>query len=226
MFHAAIAFCEEIFDRIIRKIILYNVIENGGMMMKKLLVLMMALVMTLSLVACGGDQNSTNADSDITPSSSDSNTEKSIDLVEVTGNGLSFMLPADIKYAKTIDNSGSMIFANDENTAVITLGVLTEDSLTSADITDDVLLAVISAGGALSDGSLESSRTIEHDDGTSVVGFGKATLQNGMVMNSVIQYFFPVDGGYYAISYQYIIDAGNSLEDTIEQVVSSVKTVK
>lgn len=46
---------------------------------------MMALVLTLSLAACV--ENNTVSDSDITPSSSDSNTEESIDLVEsrVTG---------------------------------------------------------------------------------------------------------------------------------------------
>lgn len=196
-------------------------------MMKKLLVLMMAIVMTLSLAACGGDQNPAAADTDTTPASSVQNTEESIDLAEVTGNGLSFKLPADIKLAKTDDNTGSMIFANDENTAVITLGGLTEDLITSTDITDDVLLAALSAGGGLSDVSLESSRTMEHDGGTSVVGIGKGTLSNGMDMISAIQYFFHADGsGYHAISYLYVVDAGSSLEDTIEQVLSSVKAVK
>jgi hypothetical protein len=183
-------------------------------MMKKLLVLIMAMVMTLSLAACGGETDSTAA-------------EEAIELVEVTGNGLSFNLPDDIKYAKTDDNFGSMLFADEESTTVITLGALTEDPVTSADITDDILLAALSAGSGLSDGSLESSSTMEHDGGTSVVGFGKGTLPNGMEMNSVIQYFFPADGsGYHAISYLYVVDAESSLEDTIEQVVSSVKTVK
>ena len=196
-------------------------------MRKKLLVPMMALVMTLSLVACGGEQNSAAADSEITASSSDSNIEQSIDLVENTGNGLSLKMPADIKYAKTDDNLGSMIFTNSENTAVITLGVLIKDSVTSADITDDILLAALSGGGGLSDGRLERSQTIEHDDGTSIVGFGKGTLSSGTAVNSVIQYFIPKDGsGYYAISYLYVADAGSSLDDTIEQIVSSVKIVK
>lgn len=196
-------------------------------MMKKLLVIMMAMILTLNLVACGGDQSSATADTDTTPSSSDSNTEESIELVEVTGNGLSFNLPADMEYAKTDDNTGSMLFANEESTAVVTLGVMTEDSITSADITEDVLLASLSAGGGLSDVSLESSRMMEHDDGTSVVGIGKGTLQNGTVMNSAIQYFFPADGGgYHAISYLYVVDAGSSLDDTIEQVLSSVKIAK
>lgn len=195
--------------------------------MKKLLVPMMALVMTLSLAACGGEQNSTTVDSEITASSSDSNMEESIDLVENTGNGLSLKMPADIKYAKTDDNLGSMIFTNSENTAVITLGVLTKDSITSADITDDILLAALSGNGGLSDGSLERSQKIKHDGGTSVVGFGKGTLSSGTDVNSVIQYFIPEDGsGYYAISYLYVVDAGSSLEDTIEQVVSSVKIQK
>jgi hypothetical protein len=181
--------------------------------MKKLLILMLALVMTLSLAACGGDQNST--------------TSESIDLVEVKGNGLSIRVPADFKYAKTDENIGSMIFANEEKTAVIVLGTLTEDSITSADITDDVLLGALATDSGLSDGSLESSRTIKHDGGTSVVGFGKGKLGNGTVMNSVIQYFFPADdSGYYCIAYLYGVDAGSSLEDTIEQVVSNVKTAK
>lgn len=186
-------------------------------MMKKLFVLMMALIMTLSFAACGGD-------SDDNSSSNDSNTEETIDLVEVTGNGLSFMLPSDIKYAQTSESNGAMIYANEERTVVITVGVLTEAVFTSDDINDDILLVALSAGSGLSDGSLESSRTIEHDNGISVVGFGKGTLPNGVEMNSVIQYFFPADGsGYYAISYLYAVDADSSLEDTIDQVVSSLK---
>jgi len=154
---------------------------------------MLALVMTLSLAACGGE--STTAEN--TPASSDPNTEKSIDLVEVTGNGLSFMLPADIKLAKTDETTVSMLFTNDENTVVITLSVLIEEPVISADMTDDVLSVAVTAGSGLSDGSFERSLTLEHDDGsTSVVGFGKGTLSNGMAMNSVLQYFFPADGGY------------------------------
>lgn len=199
-------------------------------MKKKLQVLMMVLAMTLCLAACGEPQNATTGDSGSTPSStpSESNTEEPIDLVEATGNGLSIMLPADIKYAKTDDNSGTMLFTNEENTVVVSLGALTEDnSVTSADISNDVLLNALSASGGLSDASLESSNTIEHDDGVSVVGFGKGTMSNGLAMNSVVQYYFPADGsGYYAIGYLYRVDAGSSLEDTIEQVVSSVKSVK
>ena len=195
--------------------------------MKKLLVFMMAFAMTLSLAACGGDKNPTATTPDTTPSSSAPNTPDSIDFVEVTGNGLSFALPVDIKYLKTDDNNGSMIFANEERTAVITLGVKTEDAVTSADITDDVLLAALSAGGGLSDATLESSGTVEQDGGTAVAGFGKGTMKNGTVMNSVIQYFFPADGGgYHAISYLYAVDGGSSLDDTIEQVLSTVKTAK
>jgi len=171
---------------------------------------MMILVMALSFVACGGDENS-----------------KTGDLVEVTGNGLSFKLPADIKHVKTDENYGSMLFTNEERNVVVTLGAMTEEALTSAEITDEFLFTVLSVANKLSDASFESSRTIEHDDGTSVVGFGKGTMSNGREMNSVIQYFFPADGGgYYAISYIYEVDAGTSLEANIEQVVSSVKIAK
>ncbi len=199
--------------------------------MKKLLVYMMASAMTLSLAACGGEENTTATTptntSTTASSSSAQNTSAPIDFVEITGNGLSFALPADIKYVKTDENSGSMIFANDKSTAVITLGVETEDTVTSTDITDDVLLAALSAGGGLSDATLESSGTVEQDGGTAVVGFGKGTLSNGTVMNSVIQYFFPADGsGYHAISYLYAIDGGSSLDNTIEQVLSTVKIAK
>jgi len=181
-------------------------------MMKKLLVLMMAMVMILSLAACGGDQNSTSGES--------------IELVEVTANGVSVKLPDDFKYAKTDENNGSMLYANEENTAVVTVGALVEDSVTSADITDDVLLASFAAGG-ISDATLESSRTVEHDNGTSVVGFGKGTLRDGKAMNSVIQFFLHADGsGYQAISYLFVVDAETSLEDMIEQVLPSVKAVK
>lgn len=198
--------------------------------MKKLLVIMIAFAMVLGLAGCGGEENPTATTPDTTSfttsSSSAPNTSAPIDFVEITGNGLSFALPADIKYIKTDENNSSMLFANEERTAVVTLGVKTEDAVTSEDITNDVLLAALSAGGGLSDATLESSSTVEQDGGTVVVGFGKGTMKNGTAMNSVIQYFFPSDGGYHAISYLYAIDGGSSLEDTIEQVVSTVKTAK
>ena len=214
--------------------------------MKKLLVLTIALILTLSLAACGEDGNPTATTPDTTSdttstttsattstttsattsSSSAPNTSAPTDFAEITGNGLSFALPVDIKYVKTDDNSGSMIFVNEENTAVVTLGVKTVDAVTSAHITEDVLLAALSAGGGLSDATLESSGTVEQDGGTVVVGFGKGTMKNGVVMNSVIQYFFPADGGYHVISYLYAVDGGSSLDDNIEQVLSTVKTAK
>ncbi len=202
--------------------------------MKKLLVLMMALILTLSLAACGGDKAPTPtapalATPVTTPSSSALNTSESIDFVEVTGNGISFALPVDIEYVDTDEATGSMIFANAEKTAAVTLGVKTEDSITSADITDDDLLAALSAGGRLSNATLENSGTVEQDGGTAVAAFGKGTMENGTVMNSAIQYFFPADGGgYHVISYLYAVDAGSSLDlnDNITLVMSTVKSAK
>ncbi len=193
--------------------------------MKKLLVLMMIFVMTLSLAACGGDENPTATTPDTTPSSSAPNTSESIDFVEFTGNGLSFALPADFEYVQTDESTGGMIFSNEDRNAVVTVGPWTEDAGTSADITDDVLLASLTAGG-LSDATLESSGSVEQDSGTAVVGFGKGTMKNGMDMNAVVEFFFPADGGYHAISYLYAVDAGSSLDDNIELVLSTVKTAK
>ncbi len=196
--------------------------------MKKILVLMTALVMTLSLAACGGDEGSTEPTSDtITPSSSVADTTKPGDLVAVTGNGLSFALPLDMKYVKTDENNGGMLFANEDRTAVVTVGVKTEDTVTSADITDDVLLQALSAGGGLSDAKLDHSGTVDQFGGKVVVGFGKGTLSNGTVMNSALQYFFPAEGGgYYVISYIYAVDVGSSLDANIEKVMATVKTAE
>jgi len=66
--------------------------------MKKLLVLMMALVLTLSLAACV--ENNTVSDSDITPSSSDSNTEESIEAGAVK---LNFTFRAKTQFRSMID---------------------------------------------------------------------------------------------------------------------------
>ena len=183
--------------------------------MKKLLLVMIVLTLSFSLVACGG------AD---TP---DPSTSKSHDLVVTTGNGLSFALPSDIKYVKTDDSNGAMLFANDEKTAVVTVGVKTEDTTTIADITEDVLLQSLSVGGSLSNAKLDNSGTVEQASGTAIVGFGTGTLSNGTDMNSVIQYFFPGDGGgYYAISYLYVVDGGSSLDTSIENVLATVKTAE
>lgn len=119
-----------------------------------------------------------------------------------------------------------MIFANDERTVVVTVGVKTEENITSADITDDVLLQVISGGGSLKGATLDNSGTVEQFGGTAVVGFGKVTMPNETVMNSALQYFFPSDGGCYVISYHYAVDGGTSLDTNIERVMATVKTAE
>jgi hypothetical protein len=199
----------------------YHFTENGGLEMKRLLVLMMMLVLTLGLAGCGGG--------DASDSASDAgNTPEPNALVEVTGNGLNLSLPADIKYIKTDENNGGMIYSNEERNAVVVISVKTEDAEVSpADISDDVLLTALAGEGSLSDVALDSSDTVEQDGGTYVVGFGKGSLEDGTVMNNVLQYFFPADGGgYYVISYLYGVDAESSLDDTIQEVVSTVKTAQ
>ena len=198
--------------------------------MKKLLVPIMAVVMTLSLAACGGDAAPTYIP-DTTPSSSAPSTQDSIDFVEVTGNGLSFALPADIKYVKTEDGTGTMLFVNEDATAVVSLGVKIENnSVTSADVTEELLFDGISAGGVLSNATLDNYGTGEQDGGgTAVVAFGKVTMDDGMDMHSDIQYYFTADGsGYYMISYLYAVDKENSLgaDDNIARVMSTVKSAE
>jgi hypothetical protein len=202
--------------------------------MKKLLVLMLALLLTLGLAACGGAEQPPGAEDaagggdpaaaeDAAEGEDLSDSDDAIGFSTVSGNGLSLEVPADIEYAQTNEASGSVIFADEYTTAVITLGPLKEDSrVTSADITDEVLLSAMSL--AVAGGTLDTSRTVEHDGGVSVVGYGKWTVQDDITLHSVLQYFFPADGGgYYTISYLYVEDAGSSLEDTIDQVISSVR---
>jgi len=167
-----------------RKCFQYYLAKRRGFRVKKLMVLLVMLVMALSLAACGGEDV---AD----PGRNVENMPDSSGLVDITGNGLCLALPSDFKYAQTDESNGGMNFADEERNAVVTLGVKAEDAVTSGDITDDVLLAALSGNGLLSDATLERSSTVEHDGGTSVVGFGKATLADGQVMNSVVQYFFP-----------------------------------
>lgn len=195
--------------------------------MKKLIVLMMMITLSLSLVACGGDKNPTAPTPDTTPSSSDADTSKPDDLIANEANGLSFGLPADIKYVQTDEDNGAMIYANDERTAVVTVGVKTETTLTNADVTEDALLEALSAGGGLSDATLDNSATVEQSGGIAVVGFGKGTMSNGTVMNSAVQFFFPADGGsFIVISYLYVVDAGSSMDANIERVMATVTTVE
>jgi len=191
--------------------------------MKKLLVFMTALTLLLGLTACQGESNAPPT-SDAAHLTSATNTSDSIDLTEITGNGLVLALPTNFQYAQTNETTGEISFADENGTAVVTLGVKTEDSITSTDITDEVILAAL---GGESNATLDSSETMEHEDGTSVVGFGKVTLEDGMVMNGVLQFFFPTEGGsYYAICYLYDVDAESSLENMIEQVLPTVKVEK
>ncbi len=188
--------------------------------MKKLLVLLITLAMTLNFVACGGSEAATDA----TPSSSDENTSETIDFVEVTGNGLTFPLPADIEYVTTDEATDGMIYANEERTAVVTVSGKIETEATSADITEEDILDSLSAGGGLSDVTLDNYDTVEQDGGTLVNAFGIGTMENGTVMNTAAQYFFTADGsGYHFISYLYVVDAGTSLDDNITATMSTVK---
>ena len=198
--------------------------------MKRLLVLMTILTLSLSITACGEDKDSAAPVTETASSVSGADSSASVadtseldELIAVTGNGLSFGLPIDIKYVKTDESNGGMIFSNDERTAVVTVGAKTEENITSADITDDVLLQVISGAGALKGAVLENSGTVEQFGGTAVVGFGKVTMPNETVMKTALQYFFPSDGGCYVISYHYAVDVETSLDANIERVMATVK---
>ena len=190
--------------------------------MKKLLVLLIALAMALSFAACGGED----APADVNPASSNESMPDSNDFTEFTGNGLSFSLPTDFEYVNT-DDFGSMQFSNEERTQVVTVGTKGEEQITSTDFTDEDLRTVLEGEGALSNVTLESSEMVEQDGGTSLIAFGKGTL-DGTRMISAIQIFFAEDGGYYPISYLYTADAGTSLEknDNITLVMSSIKRIK
>lgn len=189
--------------------------------MKKLLVLTLALVMALGLVACG---NSAPASTSAPAASAEVAEQIENPFVIVSGNGLSVGMPADIKYVDTSEETGMMVFATDDASAAISFTVKVEDATTPADITEDVLALSLSAGGRLSNVSLDNSGVVEQDAGTSVVGFGKGTTEEGDAMETAIQYFFPADGsGYYAITYMYYSDTANSLADNLELVMSTVK---
>lgn len=179
--------------------------------MKKLFVLLAALTMVFSLMACAAK-----------PAEAPSQIENPF--VIVTGNGLSIGMPADIKYVDTSEETGMMVFATDDASAAISFTVKVEDATTPADITEDVLAQSLSAGGRLSNVSLDNSGVVEQDAGTSVVGFGKGTTEEGDAMETAIQYFFPTDeSGYYAITYMYYSDMANSLADNLELAMSTVK---
>jgi len=191
--------------------------------MKKLLVLMMALLMTVSIAACGGDESSASAEPDVTPAVSESNPEESVELVEFTGNGITLMVPADFTSTTMDESNGNLSVVNKENPAAITISEKKVDSISSDDITDEVLISSITYSGMI-DGTLDRSSRYENDGGTSVVGFGQGKLDDGSVMNTVIQFYILADGsGYHVVSYLYEVGSDSSLEGTIEQVASSVK---
>lgn len=106
MFHAIGGYSWKIqISLTLRNVPMQTYSKMEDLIMKKLLVFMMIVTFTLSLTACGEDNNSA-APTDTTSSSSVADTSKPDDLVAVTGNGLSFGLPIDIKYVKTDENNG------------------------------------------------------------------------------------------------------------------------
>ena len=191
--------------------------------MKKWMLILMVLVLAMSLIACGGEDASDPAGD---PGSSEANSSDTIDLVEVTGNGLALLLPSDIEYLQ-IDEFGTMIYSNEDRTEVVSVGAFEEDQVsTSTDITEEVLVGALTGEGQ-HEATLDRTETLEHEGGTSTVGFGQVTLQDGTVADSALQYFFPAEGGgYHVISYLYVTEVEDCLADAIEEVVSSVTPEK
>lgn len=88
-------------------------------------------------------------------------------------------------------------------------------------------MLALSGGGELKDATLDNSVTLEQEESTSVVGFGKVTMEDGTAVHSVIQYFFPANSGVYqAISYLYPVDEASSLTYNIEDILATVTPAK
>lgn len=199
--------------------------------MKKLLTMLMALALTLSLAACGGSEPAPAEQSAPAPAASADAPEVSGEpgFVPYEGNGLSFVMPEDVEYVKTAEESGSIIFADADGNVVITISAKAEaPGATAGDITEDLLLDGISGGGGLEEAVLESYGAVDHEDGsTGVAAFGYATMPDGRDMHSDLQYYFVPDGsGYYMISYLYSTNTDNSLLEGVTTVMGSMSVAE
>lgn len=167
--------------------------------MKKLIVLMMVLILSLSLVACGEE----------------------ITLVSTTVNDLTFDVPSD--FGEFADSQGVMVAKNDDSTATIAVSGRMDAEGVTTDLWDEqtYIENVLAGFAELEVLEFNNAQTIA---GTTAV-FAHFTAKNNsnIAIEAYSYLIYFDDGNYQTISFNTNVEKDTSLKQNMDAIVSSVK---
>lgn len=184
--------------------------------MKKLLVFMMALIMTLNLAACGGNAGSAEADPDESaPVASD------ITLVSREANFTALVVPSD--FGEFYDKDGYAV-AEGTNASIIVTPTIVPD-IRIEDITEDYMLdLMVDTYSNIKVLSFENSVTIAGVDAIffQFTGDGATSGKNKTVCHLTL--FFSIDGQdcEQQLIFTYDTGANTSLEANLTTIIDSI----
>lgn len=169
--------------------------------MKKLIVLMMVLALTLSMVACGGEE---------------------ITLQSQTVNNLTLDIPSDFGEFSEVAEQIKMAI-NEDNTATITVSDRVDAEGVTADLWDEEIFIenVLTGFGDLEVLEFSNSETAA---GTTAV-FAHYTGKNSSDVETEGYNFFLYfdDGTYQSIAFSFTKDSDSSLKQNLTAIIGSMK---
>lgn len=185
--------------------------------MKKILALMMVLVMTLSLAACGGSGDSEEAVHDSSaPETSD------VTLVSKEANFTALLVPSDFAEFKTVD--GGSAIAEGQNSNIVVTNT-NETDVTIEDMTEDYLVGLM-------ENSYSNIEVLSFENPVAIAGVDAAIIQfmgDGVTSgkNKTVCYillFFSLEGlnceQHVALTYD--TGANTSLEANLAEIIESI----
>jgi hypothetical protein len=184
-----------------RECSLYKPKENGGFIMKKLLALMMALILSLSLVACGGEK---------------------ITLKSQTINGLTLNVPSDFGAFQDVAEQIKMA-KNADSTATITISERVDAQKLTADFWDEKTFAenVLTGLGDLKILEFSNSKKIVGVPAVFAHYSGKNT--EDVKTEGYIYLLYHNDGTYQSIVFSFTKDSDSSLTQNLTTIIDSMK---
>lgn len=169
--------------------------------MKKLLTLMMALILSMSLVACGGEE---------------------ITLQSQTVNGLTFDVPSDFGEFSELDNQVN-IAVNEDSTASITLSERVDAQGITADLWDEETFITTALSGFGDAQVLEFSNTASAAGSPAVFSHYTAKNSNDAPVEGYMYFIYYNDGTFQSIAFSFNKDGNSSLKQNINAIMDSLK---
>jgi hypothetical protein len=169
--------------------------------MKKFLALMMALILSVSLIACGGEE---------------------ITLQSQTVNGLTFDVPSDFGEFNDIADQIKMA-VNEDSTATITLSERVDAQGITADLWDKETFIEAALSGMGDVQVLEFSNTASAVGSPAVFSHYTAINASDAPVEGYMYFIYYNDGTYQSIAFSFNKDGNSSLKQNINAIMDSLK---